>query len=868
MSDELKWDTEAALVFLKNFAPAGPWVLTVIPPVQGSSTTTRTFTPDEEARCKAFIDASQNRNNLYFMVNKAMGELTKKAKKTDVAEMCWLHVDIDPLPGEASETEKERILSKLRSYRLPPTIIIFSGGGYQAFWKLRLPERVDGSIETCERLEGFNRQIEADLGGDNCHNLDRIMRLPGTINMPNAKKKEKGRVPTLAYVVFHDEGTTYTLEDVKPTLSVGEDANQGMPVATARVKISANIPHIESVDGLPIRKHTKILIEAGCNPDDPSKWCDRSDLVHHVACEMVRAGLSDDVIISVLVNERFGVSAHVREEGARQGSIDRYAARQVMNAKSAVEAERPRIIVRVGELPRMLDEAEKALIRTGLPIYQQGSRLVRVIRLANTSLPGQTAESGQLKIQEVDEYWLLEKLVFAAAWKKDKLVKEEIVLVDVEPGLTFARHLCNRKGEWTFPVLNGILGTPTIFFDGRVLSQSGYDPASKLLLDTGETVFPEVSELPSKSDAEACFEKLIQPIRGFPFVPDDVDQHWRPAADEGLNKSVARSADIAAKLTGLIRRTLPTAPVFAYDAADFGTGKTLLVEIASTLVTGRPVAPTSQGKTDDEDEKKLFSLLLSGADVISIDNVERPIMGDALCSITTSHEYASRILGRSELLTVNTNCLILVTGNNLTFQSDMTRRAIVCRLDARTERPDQRKFDFDALEEVRANRGQLVTDALTILKAYIVAGRPLQGKLKPMGKFEAWTLVREALVWLGQPDPQRSQEQLMRDDPAKAQLREVQLAWNDVFSLRRATAAEAIDRAREPTSPEDRRLGLALAAICPKGELNAKSLGRWFKRNSDRIVDGLRFIRFEDKKHGATIQLLGGSDQSSLSLVA
>lgn len=43
--------------------------------------------------------------------------------------------------------------------------------------------------------------IAKALGGDNCHNVDRLLRLPGTINMPNAKKRAAGRVPTLARII-------------------------------------------------------------------------------------------------------------------------------------------------------------------------------------------------------------------------------------------------------------------------------------------------------------------------------------------------------------------------------------------------------------------------------------------------------------------------------------------------------------------------------------------------------------------------------------------------------------------------------------------------------------------------------------------
>jgi hypothetical protein len=51
--------------------------------------------------------------------------------------------------------------------------------------------------------------------GDKCHNIDRIMRLPGTINVPNAKKRKMGRVPTLAYLVEDetDWSRTYSLDD-------------------------------------------------------------------------------------------------------------------------------------------------------------------------------------------------------------------------------------------------------------------------------------------------------------------------------------------------------------------------------------------------------------------------------------------------------------------------------------------------------------------------------------------------------------------------------------------------------------------------------------------------------------------------------
>jgi hypothetical protein len=67
-----------------------------------------------------------------------------------------------------------------------------------------------------------------------------------------------------------------------------------------------------------------------------------------------------------------------------------------------------------------------------------------------------------------------------------------------------------------------------------------------------------------------------------------------------------------------------------------------------------------------------------------------------------------RKLGKSEAVPVPTNCLIIATGNNLTFRGDITRRVVVCRLDARQERPDERQFSFDPGEVARQQRGELV----------------------------------------------------------------------------------------------------------------------------------------------------------------
>jgi hypothetical protein len=52
----------------------------------------------------------------------------------------------------------------------------------------------------------------------------------------------------------------------------------------------------------------------------------------------------------------------------------------------------------------------------------------------------------------------------------------------------------------------------------------------------------------------------------------------------------------------------------------------------------------------------------------------------------------------------------------------MTRRVVLCTLDAKKERPELRNFKRDPVAEVLADRGAYVAAVLTVVRAYIAAG--------------------------------------------------------------------------------------------------------------------------------------------------
>jgi hypothetical protein len=325
----IKGNTSESIQFLQAWAPEDNWQLTAIVP--DGKIITQTFAPgDERAKnARKWIDDRQGRENIYFTVNPLIRAMNAKPKKEDMRGMSALHVDIDPRPGEDMESERKRALKLLREFKPAPTVIIDSGGGYQGFWLLDQEHKTDGDLDRSAELEAYNLQIEVLTQADSCHNIDRIMRLPGTLNVPNAKKRKKGREVYLARVVEAEWDRVYSLKQFTPAARV-QSPGGGSTGGGQQVRISGNLPSIDLED-LPITvsARTKALIVNGDDPDDPTRWGSRSEATWHVMCELVRNGCSDDQIAAIFLDPDYGISGHVLDQPRPQ----QYLGRQLQRAK-------------------------------------------------------------------------------------------------------------------------------------------------------------------------------------------------------------------------------------------------------------------------------------------------------------------------------------------------------------------------------------------------------------------------------------------------------------------------------------------------------------------------------------------------------
>lgn len=487
--------------------------------------------------------------------------------------------------------------------------------------------------------------------------------------------------------------------------------------------------------------------------------------------------------------------------------------------------ERRRIIVQKGKLAQVVDEVQQALIDAEANVYARGGMLVSVVSIASPSVAGAdiwrpVGTPLIVPLTTVSLADLINRNVLSLRPNKDG----ELLAVDCPKEV--AEILLSRIGQWRFRVLTAVINAPTLRLDGSILSEAGYDPKTGLLL-LGGGDFPPIPQSPTRRQAMEALAALEGLLGEFPFVSED-----------------DRSAGLAMLITAIVRPSLPTAPMFAITAPTPGTGKSYFADLAAILATGRKAAVVGASCDEDELEKRLGSSLMAGDAVLNLDNLDRPLKSERLCQVLSQEAVKFRILGRSTNMDTTTNALVIATGNALRLHDDLTRRAMMIRLNAGEERPELRRFKRDPVKDAIANRPKYIVAALTVLRAFIVSkDRPA---LSPLGSFEDWSnLVRSALVWLGKTDPLRTMEAARATDPERERTSEILAALlpEGIWTVKDLT------RRLAPDATGNFGLRDALVGFMKQGQFDKLGFGNWCRKHRDRPVNGMILVQAgEDAK--------------------
>ncbi len=470
----------------------------------------------------------------------------------------------------------------------------------------------------------------------------------------------------------------------------------------------------------------------------------------------------------------------------------------------------PTIRVQAGEINRIVDSAEFELSKTNRH-YQRGGIIVTVVTDPQT----RATNANPLTLPS-----LIRVAAGMAVWQRFDKRENEWVVCD--PTDKYMRILHDATQYPHLPILNGIARQPYLRDDGSLVINAGYDALTGMFGVFNPNHF-NVPENPTKEQAEKSLRLLTDLLSEFAF-----------------KKPHDKAAALSAILTATVRPSLRLSPAYHANALQIASGKSFLCELLTLFATPEKATPHSFPSDDEEMRKLLLSELLTAPAVIEFDNLTTDLIPHkSLCTALTSEYMSGRILGQSKTAEVGTRTLFLSSGNNVEPVRDMTRRTIMIKLDPQCETPATREFSKNPVAEIRKNRGQYISAALTIVRAWIVASRP-KTEVKPLNSYGEWSeICRQPLLWLGLDDPANSVFETMAHDPDREDLAAFIEAWEQRYGTY-ATAVKTF--AEDCLKHDDLKDVLPEFAIERDGTINKKKLGWWIKRHSGRVVNGSRLV--------------------------
>lgn len=326
--------SQEAVDFLLSYYPLGPWTVVADRESAGRRGAWPVCQTSEPTDLLAFIAAHDGSDNLYFTVNLPRLGLKTSPGENEVVAFLGIPLDVD-LPAGHSQDDFDALLTRVRGIIPPPTAIVASGGGIQAHWCLTTAS----PLSDAAKIAALVVALAKELDGDHVQNPNRLMRLPGTMNVLNEKKRSLGRTPAPARLVEADWTRRYPPTIPPPVV----------PPPASRSSTSLPEPWRERVETGSVTWLTGA---------DRS----RSAAVWRITLYLVKAGWADREIATLLVDPELGISGHV----LHQSNPPAYAARQVRNARLTVEQDYYRVRKEIA--PNRMDNVEKALAQINVSL--------------------------------------------------------------------------------------------------------------------------------------------------------------------------------------------------------------------------------------------------------------------------------------------------------------------------------------------------------------------------------------------------------------------------------------------------------------------------------------------------------------------
>ena len=216
----------------------------------------------------------------------------KSGTNNDVIAVTALKLDIDEKAAAATA------LAKLADVDLTPNLIVTTGT--VPFKRLHLWWLLEEPCNDIATVQAIEKMLIKALGADSTADPRRIMRLPGSVNHPNEKKKFKGRVAeTVTMRVGRQD--RYTIDEIRASAKlffeddqiVAGVSEEALPTASA-LDIPPSPNSVQSI--VTDSKLTKLLREV-----KPGNW---HNPIRDTVAHLVSKGLDNEAIQELLRHYR------------------------------------------------------------------------------------------------------------------------------------------------------------------------------------------------------------------------------------------------------------------------------------------------------------------------------------------------------------------------------------------------------------------------------------------------------------------------------------------------------------------------------------------------------------------------------------
>lgn len=821
--------------------------------------------------------------------------ITARGSETSAVIMPALWVDIDCREGKHAQKRlpsRSEAVELLGAVPVEPSALVWSGGGFHAYWIFREPlempteDERKAARDLVARLQGAIAR-DAQANGwtiDNTADLARVLRLPNTFNHKTS--------PPQQCTIEHWSSARYNPSDFDalPTLDeLGEWPSEVTPPSLPRdrrtrkkqrdegepadyraimsgcswlrhcEKDAAYLPEPEWYAALSIvarsRDNDTSGVELGHQLSKSYPGYDPAETERKIR----QALTSSSARTCGYIAGKLGAWTPHCQTCAHWDRIKSpivLGRRRPPGKPAANEKARTNILITTHEKD-IADETLQTVIKADSgserSIYQRFGLLVHVVRdeleegPENRQTTGKDKNSkkqrairrptGSPTIRDLPAPRLREIISEHCAFARSVRSGSDELRAAHTPDWLVAALIA--RGEWRdIPRLEAVIEGPVYLADGTILQNPGYHAPSGILY-VPNADFEPVPEKPNAEQIKGALTLLDEVVCDFPFESETHKSAW-----------------MASVLTPLCRFAfMGPSPLNLIDANVAGAGKSMLADTAALIVSGRPAARMRYSPHEDEMRKAITSLALSGTQTVLIDNLTGRLSSASLDTALTATTWMDRMLGTNRTLEIPLDITWYATGNNVSIGADTYRRSLHIRLESHEEHPE-RRTDFrhpNLLDWIARNRYRIQSAALTLLRGYFVAGRPDQ-HLSGWGSYEEWSaIVRGCIVWLGLPDPGITRDELEDVDDSRLLLLRIVRGLEKMIQDKGQSlnAVEILELAEHPQT-----LYPGFAAVLQElprvrgGKITPRILGYYLRDQRNRYVEGRRILMTRSGRRG------------------